>query len=102
MEKFLEFDKTKYHEASVHYRFQCDCHSAQDALDIDVEAWGKDFENKFITLRLDFIGTGLWDRIKYAIAILRGHWSWREFIPCERDYPNMVEIFSDKKYSELP
>jgi hypothetical protein len=103
MEKILKFEKGKPMEnCSTTYRFQCDCLSAGDAMDIDVESYGTEDNGKFITLRLDFVGTGFWDRIKYAVAILLGNWTWREFIPRKEDYASISEIFSDKKYSDLP
>jgi hypothetical protein len=105
MEKLLEFKKGKHpweDENYLLYRFQCDCLSPSDAMDIDVESCGKNDEDKFITIRLDFRGTSFWDRVRYAAAILKGDWTWREFIPRREDYPNLAEIFSDKKYSELP
>ena len=104
MEKLFEFEKGKvFDEKSKLYRFQCDCITPADAMDIMAESWGKDDEGKFITISLYFYGTSLWDRIKYAFQILRGHWSWREFIPRPEDYGNLSEIFDpDKKYSELP
>ncbi len=103
MEKLLEFDKKIFGEQSKYYRFQCDCLDASEAMDIAVEAWGADDTKKHITLFMTFYGTGLWDRVKYAFAILRGHWSWREFIVREEDYKDASEIFDPiKKYSELP
>ena len=103
MEKILEFKKGKlYDENLKYYRFQCDCLRAADAMDISVDSRGKSGEDKFIILTLNFLGTGLWDRIKYAVDILKGNWAWREFVPRYEDYPHIAEIFSDKKYSELP
>ena len=104
MEKLLEFKKSKiFDENSKVYRFQCDCLNAADAMDIDVDSCGKDDEGKFFTLRMDFYGTGFWGRVKYAFQIVKGNWSWREFIIREEDCKNLSEIFDpSKKYSELP
>jgi hypothetical protein len=72
-------------------------------MDVSVESWGKHDENKAITITMNYTGTGLWDRIKYAVAIIRGHWCWREFIVREEDLKNLSDILNpDKKYDELP
>ena len=104
MEKLLKFTKGKtFDENSTYYRFQCDCLSAGDAMDIGVDSCGKDDETKYITINMDFVGTGLWSRIKYAFEILRGDWNWREFCVRNEDYKHLSNIFDpDKKYSELP
>lgn len=103
MEKLLEFEKSSWSEESKLYRFQCDCLSAPDAMDINVEACGKDAEGKFIIICMDFLGTGLWDRVKYAGQIIRGHWGWREFVVRGDDTRHLSDIFNpDKKYAELP
>ena len=104
MEKILEFEKGRaFDENSKLYRFQCDCLSARDAMDIMVDSCGKDDEGKFITITMDFLGVSFWDRLKYAWQILRRHWTWREFIPRNEDYSNLTAIFNpDKGFSELP
>lgn len=102
MEKVLEFKKSKLFDKEKIYRFQCDCLLPSDAMDIVVRAWGEDDEEKNITLSMFFQGTGLWDRVKYAFAILKGDWAWRDFRVRQEDYPNLMAIFSDKKCSELP
>ena len=104
MEKLLEFKKGKaFDENSKYYRFQCDCLTPADAMDINVDSWGKEGENKFFTILMYFNGTGLWDRIKYAFQILKGNWCWRDFIVREEDTKLLSEILNpDKKYSELP
>jgi hypothetical protein len=104
MEKLFEFKKGKLWDENTRvYRFQCDCTTAADAMDITVDSWGKDDEEKFVIITMNFLGTSLWDRIKYALQILRGQWNWREFIPRPEDYGNLSEIFDpNKKYSELP
>ena len=102
MEKLLDI-KNKPSERYKLYRFQCDCLSAGDAMDIDAECWGSEDDKKFLTIRLDFLGTGFWSRVKYAWQILRGHWAWREFLPREEDYGNISDIFNpDKGYEDLP
>jgi len=104
MEKLLEFKKGKiWDENSTHYRFQCDCLSASDAMDIRVDSQGKDDKGKFFIITMNFLGTGHWDRIKYAWQILRGHWAWREFVVRKEDAGHLSDIFNpDKGYDELP
>lgn len=105
MDKLLDIPRNKFgdKEDFKYYRFQCDCLTAADAMDISVESWGKDNKNKFITIHLDFLGTNFWDRLKYALQIIRGHWTWREFIPRKEDYQYISDIFdTNKDYLELP
>ena len=104
MEKLLEFEKGKvFNEPSKYYRFQCDCLTPGDAMDIDVEACGINDEGKFFIITMSFLGTGFWDRVKYAFQILRGHWNWREFVVREEDTKILSDIFNpERKYSELP
>jgi len=101
MEKILDFEESKDWSPSKLYRFQCDCLSVGDAMDILIdEAPGG---SKFIILTLDFIGAGLWSRLKYALQILRGRWTWREFVVREEDFGPLSEIFDPKKkFSDLP
>ena len=101
MEKLLDFKKRrKDDDASKLYRFQCDCLSADDAMDIDVEETSTD--KKFIIIRMDFESTDFWNRLRYAWQIVRGHWGWREFVVREEDFKDLSDIFNpDKKYSEL-
>lgn len=102
MEKILTFEEgNPLNNASCTYRFQCNCLSTQDAMDIDIENCGE--YGKFFIIRMDFLGTGFWDRIKYALQIVRGHWSWREFVVRDEDAKTLSDIFNpDKRYSELP
>jgi len=105
MEKLLDFKKGEPIEgvASKYYRFQCDCLNAADAMTLGVDSCGKNDEGKFFTICMDFYGTGVWDRIKYAWQILRSQWSWREFIIREDDLKPLINILNpDKKFSELP
>ena len=103
MEKLQEFNKTNWDCKTNMYRFQCDCLSASDAMDVSVDSYGEDDEGKFIILTLDFKGNSFLSRIKYAWQIIRGHWAWREFVVREEDFGSLSEIFNpDKKYSELP
>ena len=104
MEKILEFKKGKiFDEASKLYRFQCDCLSAKDAMDIMIDSWGRDDEGKFFTITMDFLGIVFWDRLKYAMQIIRGHWTWREFVVREEDTKHLSNIFNpEKKFSALP
>jgi len=107
MEKLFQDDDSKT------YRFQCRCLSAEDAMDLTVsKADGEDElkvitdkcpEGKFHILCLDFIGTGLWSRIKYAWEILRGRWCWREFVVREADAKVLSDIFNpDIPFENLP
>ena len=101
MDKLLDLKKGKISDAFIMYRFQCDCLSAEDAMDIDAEPAGGN--DKFLTIRLDFRNHSLWERIKYALQILRGRWTWREFVPRSEDYGNLSDIFNPNKgYDELP
>ena len=104
MEKLLEFKKGKlFDQDSKYYRFQCDCLSAADAMDISVDSCGKDNEEKFFIITMNFLGTGFWDRVKHAIKILKGHWAWREFVVRQDDTKDLSDIFNpEKKYSKLP
>ena len=100
MDKLLDFPKGS-DEAFKHYRFQCDCMSAKDAMDISVEEGLPETKNFILTL--DFLDNDIWNRIKYAFQILRGHWTWREFVVRDEDARHLSDIFNpDKKYSELP
>ena len=104
MEKLFDYKKGKIHEEHTKlYRFQCDCLTPSDAMDLSVDSWGKDDEGKFFTITMNFIGTGFWDRVKYASQILRRQWCWREFVVREEDTKYLSEIFDpNKSYSELP
>ena len=104
MEKLLEFPKGKLNdENSKYYRFQCDCLSPEDAMDIGVDSYGKDDEFKQFTIFMNFKGRSLWSRLNYASQIIRGHWTWRDFVVREEDRSHISEIFDpDKKFDELP
>jgi len=104
MEKLSEFEKGKLFDIpSKWYRFQCDCLSPEDAMDIEVMGCGENNEEKYISLTLFFTGVSFWNRLKYAFQIIRGHWSWREFCVRQDDRKNLSEIFDpNKKFSELP
>lgn len=104
MEKLLEFERGKLgEERSKCYRFQCDCLTPADAMDIGVEAWGKDDEFKYFTISMYFCGASLWDRIKYAWQIIWGWWAWRDFVVRDTDCQHLSDIFNpDKNFSELP
>ncbi len=103
MEKLLDFGKGKLMGASKVYRFQCDCFTAADAMDVSVDACGKDDEDKYITLTLDFKDRSFWRRMVYASQILRGHWTWREFCLRQDDFAWLSDIVDpDNKFSELP
>ena len=104
MEKILEFNKGKlWDENTKWYRFQCDCLSPADAMDITVDACGKGDEGKYLTITMHFLGTGVFNRLKYAWQIIRGYWTWREFVVREEDCKELSRIFDpDIKYSDLP
>ncbi len=104
MEKIIEFKKDKIFPGnSKYYRFQCDCLSPEDAMDIDVESCGKTDEDKYFIISMCFSGTGFWRRLRYAWQILRGYWCWRDFPVRPEDAKNLSDIFNpDKKFSELP
>ena len=104
MEKITEYKKGEVSdESSKEYRFQCDCQTASDAMDISVLAWGEKDEGKIFIISMTYIQTGLWENLKNAWRILRGHWSYREFILREEDIKPLIDILNpDKKFSELP
>jgi hypothetical protein len=104
MEKLLDFPKRKWSEnRSKFYRFQCDCLSPEDAMDISVDSYGKSDEYKYFIISMQFLGGGFWERLKNAWQILTGHWNWREFIVRQDDLKNLSTIFDpDKTFSELP
>ena len=100
MDKLLDFKKGKIIDDCKMYRFQCDCLLNGDAMDIFVEKNGNE---KYLILCLDFYSHSFWSRLKYAFEIIRGHWSWREFMPRKEDYGNLSDIFNpEKEYDELP
>ena len=102
MEKLLDLTGKEPKDFSKLYRFQCDCLSPEDAMDIDITPWGKNEENKYITITMNFIGSGFWNRVKYAYQILLGNWCWREFATREEDFKDLSEIFDpNKKYKDL-
>lgn len=96
MERLL--DKGKVDDYRM-YRFQCDCLQSLDAMDIEVESVdGK----KFIILSMYFHDSFL-KRIKYAYQIIKGRWTYRDFIPRKDDYKYLSIIFNpDKSFKELP
>ena len=104
MEKIIEFKKGKVFKGhSKIYRFQCDCLTPADAMDITVDSYGKNDEGKYYIIQMNFIGTSFIDRVKYAFQIIKGNWAWREFVIREEDLKSLVDILNpDKKFSELP
>lgn len=101
MEKLLDLKGKDPADYSKMYRFQCDCLSPEDAMDISVD---KARENdKYFTISMTFLGTGFWNRVKYAWQILKRDWTWREFCVREEDHKVLSEIFDpNKKYTDLP
>ena len=104
MDKILDIKKGKLNDEDTSlYRFQCDCLSPEDAMDISVDSCGKNDEDKYFTISMYFKNNHLWNRIKYAWEVLRGKWYWREFVVRKEDEKYLSDIFNpDKKYSELP
>ena len=104
MEKLFDYKKGKIHDEHTKlYRFQCDCLSPEDSMDISVESWGKDDEGKYYEIMMNFEGSNNWSRFKYAWQILRGRWTWRYFCVRDDDLKNLSDIFDpNKSYSELP
>lgn len=104
MEKLIEFKKGKICDENTKiYRFQCDCITPSDAMDISVDSCGADDESKSFIISMYFIGTSFWDRAKYAFQILKGNWCWREFVVRDEDAEDLSDVFNpNKKYSELP
>ena len=95
MEKLLEDKDYKF------YRFQCDCGTAKDAMDIGVDR--EEGEKKAINITMSFNSNGLWDRLKFAWHVVRGYWTWREFVVREEDYGNLSAIFDPlNEFSKLP
>lgn len=104
MDKILEFEKGKlFDENSKYYRFQCECLSPEDAMDIEVTSADKDGESKYVVITMHLKREGLWGRIKDAISLLRGDYCWREFVVRKEDMKYLSDIFNTKKgYSKLP
>lgn len=103
MEKILEFSKDRYSNGSKYYRFQCECLSPKDAMDLEVEGCGTDGNGKWVAITMHYYSKGIWQRVKDAFACLRGDWGWREFIVRDDDHKYISDIFNpDKQYSELP
>jgi hypothetical protein len=104
MEKLLHFLKNEINENEEKvYRFQCDCLSPEDALDISVENYGNTDGKKYIELSINNCDFGFMERLKHAWKVLTGRWGWREFCFREEDYKNLSIIFDpDKKFSDLP
>ena len=104
MEKLLDFKPGVVKKtATKMYRFQCDCLTAQDAMDVSIESEGEDDEGKYIILTFDFKNTNFWGRVKYAWEILKGDWTWRNFVVREEDLKDLSDIINPgKKFSELP
>ena len=99
MEKLFDF--TKGDPECKLYRFQCDCLEPGDALDVNVDCYKED--KKFFVLCLQFNDSDFWSRVKYAWHILRGKWTWREFVVREEDHKDLADIFNPGKgFSELP
>lgn len=70
-------------------RFQCDCLSPEDALDVEVS---KDFG---ITITMIYEPVGFWKRVKEAISVLRGKFCWREFVLRAEDKVELRKLLED-------
>lgn len=104
MDKLLDIEKGKLDpEGFKCYRFTCDCMEPEHAMDICVESWGKDNDNKYINVTLRTCCHGFWERLKYAVRLLRGHITWCDFVPRKEDYDHIAKIFdTEGKFSDLP
>jgi len=101
MDKLADYDKGSAFGASKLYRFQCDCMTAADAMDIEVSEGPP--EEKYFVISLNEVSTSFKNRLRSAWHAFRGEWCWREFVVRQEDAKNLSNIFDpDKKYSELP
>ena len=102
MDKILE-TRESYPSGKIDFkafRFQCDCLSAGDALDIEVTELGTD--KKSFILQFDIRPQGFWGRLKSAWRLLNGSWCWNEFCVREEDAVNISRLFNpDVKFSDL-
>lgn len=100
MEKLLDYKKinvSSWMDNSKMYRFQCDCLTPEDALDVDVDEAEPD--KKYIVLRMSLKNMSFLNKLKF---LFKGNWCWREFVVREEDYKDLSDIFNpDRKYSEL-
>lgn len=80
MEKLLEL------EDGTFYRFQCECLSPEDAMDVEVNEYGISFSMRYEP-RVKFL-----QRVKDAISVLRGRFCWSEFILREEDRAELRKI----------
>ena len=79
MEKLLEL------EDGTFYRFQCECLSPEDAMDVEVNEYGISFLMQYEPVKFS-------QRIKDAFNVLRGRFCWREFILREEDRAELRKI----------
>lgn len=93
-------EKLYHYDDSVLYRFSCSCLSADHSMDVFVEKVGEN--DTYITLYMNFADTSLFSRVKYAWQIVRGWWTWRDFVIREDDHKNLVDIFKAEKFDKLP
>ena len=101
MEKLFDLTGEDPKDFSKLYRFQCDCLSPEDAMDISVDRVREN--DKSFIICMSFRGSSFWDKLKYAFRIIRGNWNWRDFAIREEDCKNLSEIFDpNKKYTDLP
>jgi len=101
MDKLLELPKDGSFGASKLYRFQCDCLSAKDAMDIEVSEGPP--SKKYFIISMNVIPLSLKGRIKDSWSALRGKWSWREFVVRSEDAKNLSDVFNpDIPYDDLP
>ena len=97
-------DKIISDKNSITYRFQCDCTSPEDVMDITVD---NSNNKKYFSINMYYNEVNFWSRVKESISILKGNWNWREFIVSqggsEDDDKMISDIFNpDKTFEELP
>ena len=104
MEKITEYKKGEVSdESSKEYRFQCDCQTASDAMDISVLAWGEKDEGKYFIISMEYWDKRFWNNLKSAWQILRGRFPYRDFLLRDEDIKPLIDILNpDKKFAELP
>jgi hypothetical protein len=79
LEKLLNYEDYKL------YRFQCDCLSPEDALDVVIDSY-------CITISMNRVPSNLKEKIKDIINVLRGEWTYREFILRENDREELIKV----------
>jgi hypothetical protein len=95
MEKLYSFNDSKV------YRFQCDCLTPEDAMDIEVEKSDKD--EKYIIISMSLRPASIRNKFCHAFNVLFNKYQWREFVIREDDAKALANIITpENKFSELP